>query len=593
MVIPLCIAVLTPVMVHAQTNAKDSPLRLCEKITLTRNVEPPFNDTEMQLLCGATSNSDLEAWKTIPRSQAELHLKNFLQARGYHTPRIEKSNNGLTIEPGTVTHVSKITAPAPLQIERKREILGKKLTPELLNELELWSKARLLALGFGCSRASARADPSSGSVELDVENLDWDRPQRVRAILADPSTGLLPGTLGRYYAFGLGETLNGDLLRITEDRITHQHILQNFRLVVDHCNTDHEAKNGKYSESDTVTLRQEALAGPARLMAFGVGANTEGLVLLKASWKNTRIGNRASQLEFNVFASSKEQSLFSSAQFYSLQFASRRHLRPELELKHQNEDPFELLRAQAHLFLATSLDATPVSLRFRSGPSFDLTRTLRGEGPRLSRFTSLTTGLELATHSFEFFKSNPRTGISATLDASLNHKDALSDATAQRLSLSAHALYNFNEYDPPLWILGFRGKVSTTLSDFRPGPGSALPPSYLHYLGGSSDIRGFGRKQLPLGDANPFGAATSFYLGTELRTHALLISGVEPLMFLDAGILSDSPLSVDPPLFWSPGIGARWASPIGTLRGTAARGFVAGQPESSQFQFYVSLGEEF
>src|SRR5690606_35479075 len=114
-----------------------------------------------------------------------------------------------------------------------------------------------------------------------------------------------------------------------------------------------------------------------------------------------------------------------------------------------------------------------------------------------ARFVSLDTQVRLKTQEFEFYRTRPRTGYSRTFMTSVTSEDALSDATAQRLSLNGQILFNLGDYDPPLWVAGFRGGVATLLTPERLGAQTGLPPTFRRYLGGSRDLRGFGRQELP------------------------------------------------------------------------------------------------
>jgi outer membrane translocation and assembly module TamA len=144
-------------------------------------------------------------------------------------------------------------------------------------------------------------------------------------------------------------------------------------------------------------------------------------------------------------------------------------------------------------------------------------------------------------------------------------------------------------------VLGVRGAAATTITGERPGPDIKIPPGFRQYLGGSRDLRGFGREELP---ANGLGGLSSVFGGVELRFGGPLPLGTQPLLFLDAGALGNAPWSLDHPAYVSPGFGARWESPIGVVRTSLAHGFIlpgdTSVPDSfSHLQFYLSLGEEF
>jgi outer membrane translocation and assembly module TamA len=87
------------------------------------------------------------------------------------------------------------------------------------------------------------------------------------------------------------------------------------------------------------------------------------------------------------------------------------------------------------------------------------------------------------------------------------------------------------------------------------------------------------------------GGLTSGFVGLETRLSQTLPFDLDPFVFMDFGEISNSAALLSAPLYWSPGVGVRWASPIGPVRTTLAHGFVGNSAD--HFQFYLSLGEEF
>ena len=89
---------------------------------------------------------------------------------------------------------------------------------------------------------------------------------------------------------------------------------------------------------------------------------------------------------------------------------------------------------------------------------------------------------------------------------------------------------------------------------------------------------------------------TKAYLGAEIRIENLILDQISPLFFLDVGKLGINSFTLDPGFYWSPGLGLRWASPIGAVQALTGLGFSEGlrsAAASSGWQFYLSLGEEF
>ena len=79
----------------------------------------------------------------------------------------------------------------------------------------------------------------------------------------------------------------------------------------------------------------------------------------------------------------------------------------------------------------------------------------------------------------------------------------------------------------------------------------------------------------------------------------MLPHGLQPLVFVDAAVVGRSSFKLDPNVYWSPGLGIRWNSPVGSVRVTVARGLVWRRDSAAevlikpQWQFFLSLGAEF
>ncbi len=527
---------------------------------------------ERRLVCGDPEGP--EGWKKIPLNQAQFHLSNFLQDRGYFQPRFVEDGGVLIATLGPQTRVSRWDAPgapAELKLRRKRKVVGSVLTPKLLDELEGWVKLELQTFGYACPAVKSQADPETGHVTIHVRSgpkMKWI------GVREEGIPGVDPWTLRRYDAFRLGDEYDGRWVTVTENRMTALDIVQSVTLSTE-CTED-----GAF-------LVQRVVPGPPRLLAFRVGVNTEELLLTRLSWRNTRMGTRASWLDVSARASSRIQSLSSTVQWFHLPYSSRRSIRPTIELRRQNERDSETLSASTQLAYGTSWELADVGGDLRSGPTLELFRRVRGVGQPNSRFVGWETRAEIRSHAFEYYAASPRTGFLSTLSLGLASEDLLSSVSAQRLNWTGQFLWNVADYDPPLFVVGVRSRVNATLSPERPGPQTRLPVPYLYFLGGSQDLRGFSRRELPDLD----GALTTAYIGVETRLVATLPADLEPIAFVDMAKYSKTPMRLDSPLFWSPGIGLRWQSPFGTLRTTLAHGYEAAT--ARHWQFFLSFGEEF
>jgi translocation and assembly module TamA len=557
--------------------AGDSTVTFCPAIVLSHSVKPEFSDVEKRLICGDPDHPANEAWRTIPLAQAQLQIKVSLQSRGYLHPTFKpnREETSCFVELGEPTRATSIRVdgePESFHIERKRKILGELLTPGLLGNLEKWTTETLQATGYGCPKVATEANPDTGQISLHITTGPL---QNLVSVTDEPVSGLEPRVLRRYDAFQLDELYDRDLLVVTEDRVMTDKLLQSTHFSVT-C------------DGEGVHAHQSVVPGQPRLLTAGIGLDTEEVLIGRASWQTIRLGRLGSSIKVSLRASFRKQTLEGAAQWYVLPYPSRFFLRPLIEIKHDNEPSFEMISERAQLIPTTTWDNHDIGFTFSSGPTLDVIHTLRGAGISDSHFLSLESRVEAKTHDFEFNHSSPRSGVNASLLTNWTHADLFSQVSAQRFRLQIEGLWNLNQYDPPLLVIGARGGLATIITADRPGPSSSLPPSYLEYLGGSADLRGFNRQEL---NANGYGGLSSAFVDFEVRLANVAPLGLEPFVFSDLGALGSAPFILDSPFYWSPGAGIRWASPIGVFRTTFAQGFTAGQP--AHFQFYISFGEEF
>jgi translocation and assembly module TamA len=554
---------------------------LCQegRIVLAETIDPGLSDSEKRLVCGdqnpAAADTDRlkfdNAWRDLPPAQAEFNLRTFLQERGYFHPHFLVKEGRMWVNAGSPTRVTALElvgAPDEVYPERRRKLIDQPMTPALLSATEKWVEKRVRSLGYPCPKLKTEGDPETGLVRVTVETGPL---QDLNEVLERDLPGIRKGILRRYDAFEMGRPYNEDLLVVSENRITAQGLFQNIRFL------------GTCGPKDAA-VKQSIVAGPPRVLALGIGFDTELLVRVKAVWKNTRLGGNASSVNLSAFASAKDQLVDFSVDWYHLPEPSRRFLRPLFQLNHENQEFFQTLTARGQFSFGTTYDSQVLGFKALVGPAYDRVHTIQGIGPVNSDFLSLEGQLQARSHAFEYFLTNPRTGWDTAITVDLNSRDIVSSVSAQRLSWNGRLLWNFRQFDPPLWVFGARFGLKTVVT----GDGfDAIPPNFRQYLGGSTDLRGFGLLELP----GPTGALSSAFVCLEARLVATFPIGLEPFLFLDLGALGARPFSLDAPLYRSPGLGLRWASPVGVIRGTVARGTAPGYPD--HWQFYLSFGEEF
>jgi outer membrane translocation and assembly module TamA len=427
-----------------------------------------------------------------------------------------------------------------------------------------------------------QANPDTGEVFATIEP---GPRQNLIQVDQEKVEGLDERIFRRYYAFRLGDPYNSDFLDVSVRRVLDEGMVQS-DFFLTRC------------EADGATAQQKFVVGPPRLFSAGVGVDTERLLFFRTSWKNSRLGRTGSLLNLVLAASFRDQEFDATSQWYFLREPSRFYLRPALSIRHDNlgpkDSPSETLTGKLQLAPALNWDTQDLGGSFYIGPTLNLTHTIQGPGPKFAQFLSMGSEWRITDHYYEFYRASPRTGFEVRLEGNSTQKDVLSSFSAHLFRLTFEKLWNVRNLDPPLFVVGLRGQLASTLTN-QTVSSSTLTPEFRHFLGGSTNLRGFGLKELP-GDAS--GALTGAYLGLELRFADVLPAGLQPFTFLDLGAMGRTPFELDRPYFWSPGMGLRWETSFGVLRSTLSHGYLAYNdvqaPEKlSHWQFYFSFGEEF
>jgi translocation and assembly module TamA len=298
-------------------------------------------------------------------------------------------------------------------------------------------------------------------------------------------------------------------------------------------------------------------------------------------------------LETTALASFTRQEIGANAQWFVLEKPSRFHLRPSVFIRHENVTPYENLTGKIQLAPAWTADTQRYRYTYQFGPTLNLTRTFRGSGPAWSKFMSLGAEARFTDHYYEFYRASPRQGFDLRVEGNSTARNVLSNVSAQLLRVAFEKLWNISSYDPPLVVIGVRGRLGTTFTGEDLNTSGVLPTDFRHFLGGSADIRGFKQRELP----GEKGALTEVYLGVEARFMDVLPFHLQPLVFVDGAAFGTRPLSLDGAFAYSPGFGVRWESPIGVIRTTLAYGLFARRAgidvSHSHPQLYFSFGEEF
>lgn len=536
-----------------------------------------LSPTEKRLVCG---DPESEGWRTVPRRQAEGFLRAFLQTRARHAPRFTRRDGDLVVRPGPQTRVSALSGrdlPLGVDVGKRRRVVGRPLTPSLLDAAASWTAAEMQDRGWACAEADATADPADGEV------LVRGRPGKPLVVgpVEEPSLGELDARVfRRYEAFARGYPYDRRLFALTSERIIAETLFLSSLYQVDCSSTG-------------TRIVHRVVAGPPRLVRIGIGVDTEGYARLRARWTHSLIGARASFLQSTFHGSTREQSLETFMRAYPSPGA-RAHLLPRASAARLDESRFETFTIDLSLAPASSADGPLARWEWSAGPVFQYARTVRGLGTGDTDFLALRGRLAVLSHLFEYYAREPRQGWRAELDVLSRAAGLHSELSAHRLSLDAERLWNLGAYDPPLAVLGSRARAGVTLTGAEEATLARLPPSFRFFPGGDADFRGVRRGELA-GDAGFF---TTVYHGLELRAGDVLPLRLQPLLFFDTAMGGRRSGRLEPDVYWAPGFGARWPTFIGSFRATLARNLLWHRDPSTtapapHWQFFFSYGREF
>jgi outer membrane translocation and assembly module TamA len=147
------------------------------------------------------------------------------------------------------------------------------------------------------------------------------------------------------------------------------------------------------------------------------------------------------------------------------------------------------------------------------------------------------------------------------------------------------------------YVWANRARIGTILSE----PTAAVPVSERYFLGGSANMRGWGRYQVaPLTtDGLPLGGRAMLDLSTEIRVP--LRGSFGGVIFLDAGNVWTTPGEISvTDLYYAAGPGLRWMSPVGVVRADFAYQLkripglrIDGEPERLRWRIHFSIGHTF
>ncbi len=553
--------------------------KLCN-VEIRSGKEIDFSQTEEKWLCG---DPDSPNWQQIPIPQQRLFLTAFLQGRGFHNPVFRQEGTTLFVEAGPELEVKAFTvqsAPPEWRWQKRWGIVGETMNPKTLEEASSWSERQLQQRGYPCPLVTPQAFTDTGEIRLGVLA---GLPYHFGEVETQGQSDLDPAILERFTAFRPGQLFDIRLLELTSNRILQEDL---------YLSTYYDVLCDR---TQNVQIVRRFVPALPRLFTAGAGFDTQRGVLGRATMKWARLSKAANSLEVTLFGSFREQSLVSRFHYHFPSIlSSRLKLVPQFSLRREVEDQYNTITLNLGSNLAHSWEFEDLRLAAEAGPLFERVTTIRGDGPRHVDAIRLVTKTSAMSHLFEYYLSDPREGWMVSLETSTQFAAVLSEQNVHRGVLQHQLLWNVGGWEPPFLILGWRGLLGSYFFNQRSPLPADIPTSQRFRLGGDDDIRGFSRKQLPTGP----GFLTMLYQGFELRTGGWFPLELQPFLFLDVAKGGEAPRKLSHATYYAPGLGLRYNSPIGTIRASLARGFIA-RPTALDattepgLQFFFSFGREF
>ena len=561
--------------------AAKSDEKICPHITVIDG-SINLNGNERVLICGDGSGG--EGWKTIPLAQSTLHIRTILKNQGYLKPTFEQMGDSLQIRTGPRTEISSLRvegAKTVLHAEKKRKAVGHPLEPSKLNEVEAWAYGEIRRQGYACA-------------QIAVEAHEWDGEVLVKANLASQKTfgkldtgsldGLTPDILNRYRPFSEGAIYDVRKTQLMTSRLLADGLFQSAYVTV-RC------------IENRADLKLETSVGKPKIFRFGIGATTEEFPFLDATFRNARLDNEASSFTARAYASPREISLTFGSELYWIPGSTRSFFGPRFKAARENEESADTNTVEAGADIGRRWDSQDIRFIGRWGATMNYAKTVRGAGPDDIYYPTIEATFTMMSHDYESSIRDQYEGWTAQLYYRGQTKGLGSAADVNRYKVDLKSLWNIGAFSPPLFVFASRAEAVVVDADEISGTRNRdlVPVKDRIYLGGDSTLRGFKRQAINNGN---LGFLTSLYLGFELRLIEELPFRIQPFLLFDAAKVGNQRYTLDEPIFTSEGLGVRWASPFGTLRGSAARGRVHDGDASTagfndQWVFFVSFGQEF
>jgi translocation and assembly module TamA len=555
--------------------------KLCPTI-IVHGAELKLNDTEKRLVCG---DKDLEAYRDIPPYQMSYFFQGFLQSRGYLNPEFKRVGEVLHVYPNKRTFLRKLQVAAPpgQSLNEIKKILlrlyrKKLLNTQLLNSLEAEALSLLRQRGHACAKVKSQVNTINGRVTIELSQL---HEFKFGEISKEPIKGLKDRALERYYPFDSDAVFNEDLLRLTEKRLLRSEVVQGTYFLED-CKLD----------PPDLKLSQQFIIGPPRTLRFGAGASTEAGPMARLRWSHSRYRSMASLLSANLQASLRVQSIILSSDNFFWKNKPRQSLLGQIELVRESQFDYEQLIFRTRPHMKWTSDKGNYFKQYTLGPSYETGTYFAQENSDTKIFSTgvLEGTLLWMSHSYELFDLHPQEGEQIQFAFDYRHPALGFDDPLLKLDSSIVKLSRLTNSGRGAIIGGMRAQLGTT--DVTDDVGlKGLPPTVKFFGGGSDDVRGFLLRTLPKNDG--LGALTRAGLKLELRRTNLYKESLEAFSFVDGAVFGERSWHLESRVWYSPGLGMRWLSPIGLVQTYVARGY-ASKPYQDFGNFYfIGLGGTF
>jgi translocation and assembly module TamA len=579
--------VLLSVLFSFSVMAAEKPVQteftqFCERIMLEKGAKLEVTGMERRLICGDPKNDTIgKPWSDIPAKQAQVFLQSFLQSRGYHNPKFDIRGEKLYVTPGQITKLTSfeiIRPPAHWRQPRRRMIKGEPFTPKLLNDLESWTLREIQNVGYACADVQGFGDPDTGLARVEINE---NERKRILDVLDLRDTELAPGVADRFNAFRIGDFYSEKLVQLSRRRLLQDGLMQA-------ASFTHECyPNG-------VIIKRDPVLGPPREFRAGVGGNTDDGLRVRLRGKQIRIGSSASNAEALIDASLRRQLVRTVGRYFYSVSSPRDSIEPAIQFERRDEEKFESRSWKISTYHVWNRELSLGNAELRLGPAWNILEQRRGIGAGETTLITLESLLRWQSHDNEYFEQSPRDGSRLEAQLLRTQADWGAPFTATRVAMQGQTLWNFMRYDPPLFVLGLRYSLGTTRTEEGVSAAS-LPVQFRFFAGGTEDLRGFNRQTLPRSGA---GALTEALAGLEIRAYRMIFKQLDPFIFTDAGKLGSKTAQLDDPIYWSPGAGMRWESPVGVFRVFGAYGIISSRPagylgDEGRWRLGLSYGEEF